>query len=490
MNDDLRFSRLCATASELADASFEPQRFLQQSVLLTGTADAFATENGCEMARCALLLLMRMTKSLVVALPAGLEALERELGDCARQHAWDEVPKFVRLPVDPAPYAAVLSIGGDPRPDWPWTVITSNGWTLRVTSTARPVDQACGVANPVAALAAASLGVGEVFKRLLKLRDDKGQFLDACVFSLWSYAQDDEAGPVLPQVMDVDLLVAGAGAIGNGVAHLLSRLPLRGRCLILDRQKYGPENWGTCLRLTRTASKVEKATFLSGLFTGELQATPFQGQVEDLGRVSSWRAPPVVLSGFDNVDARHAVQDLWPDLVIDGAIGKRLECQVSAHPWSSSIACLRCIFKAAAGERAEVVQERMTGLTSASLADLTRSLTEADIADAAPERREWLSARVGKPICSVLEEAAALSSAALEESFRPSVPFVATFSACMIVTEFVRYLTTGKVGVEPRFFFSLLWGPHRGEHYPEDRHRDCLCVTRAVNIERVRATRL
>lgn len=487
MIEDLRFSRLRASAVKLADASFEPQRFLKLPVLLTGTADVLKTENGGEMARCALLLLMRTTKSLTVALPEGQEALERELHDWAQRHAWDEVPQFVSLPIDPAHYAAILSIGGAPRPDLPWTVITSNGWTLRVTSMAAPVSQTCGVSNPVGALAAASLGVGEVFKRLLELRDDRGQLLNGCVFSLWSYAEEDAPGPALPEVLDVDLLVAGAGAIGNGVAHLLSRLPLRGLCRILDRQTYGEENWGTCLRLTRAAANEPKAVFLKGLFTGDLVAEPVQCKAEELEQDPAWRTPPVVLSGFDNVEARHAVQDLWPDLIIDGAIGQLLECQVSAHPWSSHAACMRCVFKTPVGEQAEVAQQQMTGLAPATLADLTRPLSEADVAAAAPERREWLATLMGKPICSVLEVAGSLSSAEMESGFRPSVPFVATFSSCMMATELVRYLTTGVVGVEPRFFFSVLWGPQFGDYYPEDRNPNCVCVTRAANIDRVRA---
>ena len=490
MSEDLRFSRLYGSALELTDASFDPQRFVEQPVLLTGTVDVLATDNGHEMVRCSLLLLMRITKLLTVALPSGQEALEHELRELALQHAWDETPCFARLPVDLPPFAAILSVGGSPRADLPLTIVTSDGWTLRASSTAAPVNQTCSASNPVGALAAASLGVGEVFKRLLKLRDDKGSFLDGYVFSLWSYAADDTPEPVLPEVIDVDLLVAGGGAIGNGVVHLLSLLPLRGHCVILDRQTYADENWGTCLRLTRAAAKEEpKAAFLAGLFTGDLVAHPIQGRVEELENDPDWRTPPVVLSCFDNVEARHAVQDLWPDLIIDGAIGQRLECQVSAHPWSSHAACLRCIFEAPTGERAEVVQQRMTGLAPAALTELTRPLSEADVAAAAPEKQEWLAAQIGTPICSVVEAASALSTADMEATFRPSVPFVATLSACMMATELVRYFMTGTVGVEPRFFFSVLLGPQLGDHYPEDRHQGCMCVTRAANIERIRATR-
>lgn len=43
--------------------------------------------------------------------------------------------------------------------------------------------------------------------------------------------------------------------------------------------------------------------------------------------------------------------------------------------------------------------------------------------------------------------------------------------------------------LEPRFQINSLQGPRRGEFYPEDRDPTCECVTRAKNIERVRARR-
>lgn len=486
MTVDRRFSRLGASAATLAGEGFEPQRFISLRVLLTGSADVLATANGRAMARDALLLLMRTTKAVVVALPEGLETLKAELQEYGRRHAWDEVPAFIDPPSDLSDFAAILSVGGDPRPDLPWTVITSDGWTVRTTSAATPVNQACGVFNPVGALAAATLGVGEVFKRLLKLRGDKGALLDGCAFSLWSYDADETPGPALPDHLDIDLMVAGGGAIGNGVVHLLSQLPLRGRCRILDRQTYGEENWGTCLRLTRAGAADPKAAYLAGLFEPSLVVEAIQGDVEHLRRDPSWTTPPVILSGFDNVEARHAVQDLWPDLIIDGAIGQRLECKVGAHPWPGPVACLRCMYTLPAGERAEAVQERMTGLPAASLGDLNRVLSDADVAAADPVRRPFLAARVGRPLCSILEEAASLSVDDLDDDFRPSVPFAATFSACMMVAELVRYLMTGAVGVEPQYFLSLLWGPQNGDHYPEDRHADCRCVTRRATIDRYR----
>lgn len=488
MANDLRFSRAQATAAALG--AEDVHRFTDKSVLLTGAEGVLATANGREMAIAAVLLLMRTTTSLTVALPASRADLAAELTAWATDHMWDVAPAFVELPVDLTGFDAILSIGGTPRPDLPMTVITCDGWTVRVTSGLTPVAQASADSNPIAALGAASLGVAEVFKRLLRLRHGAGELVDGCVYSLWSYQVGEEvSAPALPDVLDLDVLVAGAGAIGNGVAHLFSRLAVRGKVAVVDAQAYGEENWGTCLRLKRGASTAMKADYIADLLGGPVQARAFPGQIAAVAARPDWRTPPVVLNGFDNVEARYAAQDLWPDIVIDGAIGPKLECQVTVHPWESGTACVRCTFDLPIGPSAEAVQAQASGLAREALGDMSRVLTEDGIAAAALEKQEWLRGHLGKPICSVMEEATALSADTLPKTFRPSVPFVATFSACMMVTELVRHLAGASPVLEPKFFFSLLWGLGRGDFYPEDRHADCVCVQRAKNIASVRARR-
>ncbi|MGH6956807.1 MAG: ThiF family adenylyltransferase [Caulobacteraceae bacterium] len=488
MTNDLRFSRAQATAAALG--AEDVHRFTDKSVLLTGAEGVLATANGREMSIAAVLLLMRTTTSLTVSLPPSQAGLAAELTAWATDHMWDVLPTFVDLPVDMTDFDAILSIGGVPRHGLPMTVIACDGWTVRVSSGLTPVAQDSFDANPIAALGAASLGVGEVFKRLLRLHPDAGELVDGCVFSLWSYRMGEEgSAPSLPEVLDLDVLIAGAGAIGNGVGHLISRLSVKGRVAVVDAQPYGEENWGTCLRLKRAAATAMKAKYLADLLDGPVRARGYPGRIDAVAERPDWRTPPVVLNGFDNVEARYAAQDLWPDIVIDGAIGPKLECQVTVHPWDTGTACVRCTFDLPVGPSAEAVQAQASGLAREALGDLTRVLTEADIAAAAPEKQPWLRERLGKPICSVLEEAAALSADALSKSFRPSVPFVATFSACMMVTELVRHLVGGSAVLEPKFFFSLLWGFGRGDFYPEDRHADCICVRRAKNIAWVRAQR-
>lgn len=70
-----------------------------------------------------------------------------------------------------------------------------------------------------------------------------------------------DPGPPIPVELHIDSLVVGAGAIGNGLIHLLAALPLRGRVAIVDRQVFGTENLGTCILIGPNDVGAAKAPF-------------------------------------------------------------------------------------------------------------------------------------------------------------------------------------------------------------------------------------
>src|SRR5688572_11111753 len=125
---DLHLSRLNATIRGLAGAATPPDRFTDQRVLLTGTPPVLATRNGAEMMRSALLLLMRLTTDLTVAIPAGFDQLALDLARLAQDHALEGAPTFATAPILFEGYAAILSVGGEASTGSPLTVVTSNGW--------------------------------------------------------------------------------------------------------------------------------------------------------------------------------------------------------------------------------------------------------------------------------------------------------------------------------------------------------------------------
>ncbi|MGH7270192.1 MAG: ThiF family adenylyltransferase, partial [Polyangiaceae bacterium] len=382
-------------------------------------------------------------------------------------------------------FDSVLNVGSRARTDRPWTVINSDGWLARVASGGRDLPVPTGQTNPVAALAAASLGVAETFKRLLGVRASRGALLEDVSWSLFSYATGcTDLGPPVPVEVPVDLLLAGAGAIGNGVIHLLTRLPLRGRVLVVDSQAFGRENLGTCILIGPRQLGAAKVVLAEKLRTERVVVHSFHETLESFSRRlgNGVPYPRMAIGALDKIDARHALQDLWPDLLIDGAIGTFL-CQVSRHPIEGDIACARCLFRHPAGERAEVVASRASGLSVERVEMPDAPIDAADLAAAPPNKREWLAGQLGKQTCSVVSEAVARElSDAKRERFEPSAPFVACLASSMMVAELVKATLGAELVVEPRFQFDVLRGPSRGVMLPQERRRDCFCTTRASTI--------
>jgi hypothetical protein len=489
MNRDLAFSRPAMTAAKLATQAIDHQRFLAKKVLLTGDRETLKTFNGRECFVNALALLIRICQNIHIYIPPGCDDLKPVCEDFTTRIAFGPGLEHCDQIDDLGLFDAVLSVGTAVKPGLPWTTINSNGWLARVSSGTRSLPSDVAMQNPVGALAAACLGVGEVFKRLIRLKPERGEMLDGFSFSLRSYlAGDTDCGPALPSSLEVDFLLVGGGAIGNGTVRLLSRLPLRGRIDIVDAQTYADENLGTCLLMgSADLGKPKAETLAAYLQTPLVEAKPFKMTFEEYARLGR-RTPPIVLNGLDNIPSRHQVQrSTWSDLIVDGAIGD-FTCQVSRHPWPGDIACLICLFREPAGSSAETVQREATGLTLESLSRPGDLLSATD-ADGAPVRkREFLRARLGKPICSVIQEGIALkiSEDEQQKGFEPSVAFTACFSACMVVSEMVAHVMKWPSTLAPRFQFDFLMGPQYGLELPQGRRPSCIC-SRHKNIERARA---
>jgi molybdopterin/thiamine biosynthesis adenylyltransferase len=333
------------------------------------------------------------------------------------------------------------------------------------------------------------MGAAEIFKVLVQMRPQRGAPISPTTFSLLSYKTgDNDPGLSVPAILAGNITLVGAGAIGNAIAFLLRTLPIQGRLDIVDYQDFGQENLGTCMCIGPGDIGQPKSTVLASLFGSRPNVHAYKERVSDyIHRVEVSREyPMVVLSALDAIEPRHELQGLWPDLVIDGAIGP-FECQASCHPWGKDIACLRCLFRQVS-RSSELLAQSATGLRRERLAKPDSVITAEDVANAPSEKKEWLMNQLGRPVCSVWQEGLAreLSSVDLSRAFRPSVPFVASMSACMVVTELIRYLAGWEPVLGPRFQFDMFAGPKLGQMLPQGRRRDCTCVTRSHNIEFVR----
>jgi len=490
---DQALSRPAAVARSLGVLARDAHRFKDKRVLLTGEPEILRTRNGEGCLLAALHLLPRICPNVVVSLPTARKEFIEQCRVTAGQIAFGP-PVRIETGADTGDeFDAVLAIGSQNHARLPSTVINSNGWIARVSS-AGELSHDCGQWNPVAAMAAASLGVSEVFKRLLNIQEKRGPLFPATSFSLHSYESNtSDPGPSVPDNLQIDLALFGLGAIGNGIAYLLRQLPTRGRIDCVDPQTFGEENLGTCILIgpNEIHGRTPKAKFVSELLEHQLKATPFVETIDTyrhrLGATVQY--PRMILNALDNIPARHESQQIWPDVVIDGAIGQ-FECQVSAHPWGSNVACLQCLFRETPTS-AEAVAAKASGLATDRVRQPEAVVSQADV-DTAPEaKRDFLRSQIGRSVCSVINEAVArqISNEKLPEHFQPSAPFVATMSAAMVVTEMVRFIAGWPAAIEPRFQFDLLQGPSFGQRFEQCRRADCTCITRARNIDRVRAMR-
>lgn len=490
----LAFSRPQATAMTLSAFAADAHRFTEKVVLLTGEPEILAQENGETCLLDSLRLLVRTVANVHVYIPGSLPALRGVAEALAREIHFGNPICFVDAEPTLADYDAILNVGWQVHGQLPSTTINSNGWIARVSSKGTALAMDCSQSNPISALAAACLGVTDVFKRLIGLRPDVADVFDGLEFSLYTLDTEHPAlGPALPTDLAFPMSVlAGGGAIGNGVALLIQQLNPKGDLWILDRQQYKDENLGTCVLIGPSAIGSEKAAYLAGILNvpERLRARPIPGDIEIL-RPQFGRDiphPKLVLTGFDNVTARHHVQSLWPDTIFDGGISA-FGVHVFSHYWGSAHQCLKCHFVEPGGAQPAHTAAHLCGLAVSRIADPDEVITEEDIELAPPEKQAWLRERTGKKVCSVVSEATlkALGAEPGQKDFSPSVPFVACMSAALMVSEAVLCLMAPGRGKVSKFTFDMLQGPQNGFHLREVAKPTCDCVKRFDTITRWRA---
>jgi hypothetical protein len=450
--DSKATSRPGGVAEILVGHPLNKGEVMARKVVLTGDREILGTENGRMCFLNCLRLLPRVTGKIEVCIPDGLCSLEEEIRALV-ETVWRIDALEIRRYQDgfPEDVSAVLSVGSSSKQDLPWVTVNSNGWVARVASCGEELSSDTKQPNPIGALMAASLGVAEVFKLIYEVPAEVAPPVTKSEFSLYDFSTSpSDPGPGIPQHISLpDTLLIGAGAIGNGIALLLSQLNLSGRLHVIDKQDYGTENFGTCVLLDRDDwIGSPKAGCLSDWLQerSAIQASGEQGLIASARSSQLVKSMNVdlVLNGLDEVAARHDAQLLWPSVLIDGginAIGAGVVTHRLDHPEG---ACLRCTFSTPSKNEKDA-QTAATGLSTQSLAsDQGRLLTSADIEEAEESKRPWLRAKLaeGKTLCATITAAQSELQLGIdiEEGFRPSAPFVATASAALMIGEMLKAL--------------------------------------------------
>lgn len=343
-------------------------------------------------------------------------------------------------------FDAILNIGTELRDGLPWSMVNSNGWLARIASADAAVTlphQAAEQPNIVGALAAACLGVGHIFLRLI----GRSVPIEPLEFSLWFCATSPVGegidGPALPDAFYVDGFLIGCGAVANGWAYTIKRSPAEGNIDAVDRQSLRTENIGPYVAVIREMVGRAKAEIMREILAPEIRGTPRPEEFElfkvrlEYGLV----VPDLVVNGLDNVATRHAVQRLWPRTLIDMAAG-RLTAQVIVKQSDGDGMCLLEALKMPAEE--VPYEERVSQITGLRperiLLSPTDRLTQEDVDAAPPEHRTDLEAgrASGQLICGRITD----QNLATDDSggaFAPAVPFVTGLAGVMGGAETVRW---------------------------------------------------
>lgn len=492
---DNAYSRPEATAARLEKFGADLHRFPTKSVCLTGEVEILLTGNGRLCFLNSIRLLIRTFRNVSIWIPEGAVSLRKESEALAKAVEFGTPVTFFSAEPDWTKNAAILNVGHTTRLDLPWTSINSNGWLSRVTSTATPLQTNCSETNPIAALFAACMGVSEVFKRALPVPTDRFPLADGICFNLYSRKIEavDSAPPIVrPFLLPLTWMV-GLGAIGNGVALLMDQIAATGEVVCVDKQKYGNENLGTCALLTPSGIGSEKAeyiaTYLEQNKTLKCLGLPelIESARKRIGKELTH--PKLVLTGLDQIDPRHETQDIWPDLLIDGAIGD-FTVQVATHTWPSKHVCLKCLFPRPDGGEPTKLATQLTGLSEDIVRDPNAVITDDDIRRAPIEKRELLIANRGRKVCSVVSEESIKALSKEAKGFSPSVPFVACASAALMLTAVVQWLSGNAAAMPKRYYFDILQGPVSGDELAELAKRTCQCQQREalINIWRTQNT--
>ncbi len=347
--------------------------------------------------------------------------------------------------IPPQGFDAIVNIGSEILCDLPSVTINSAGWVARFAtgnSGASKLHWKPEKSNPLGALAAACCGAGAAF--LLILGKPCALFGEISLFSHKSgFPGSLEPGPALPtSSLRLEAFLVGCGAVSNGWAYAIKRLPIVGRLEAIDRQSLRAENMGPYVAVGLESVGRHKAVLFKELLSPAINVTPRADQWEffKIWLKHGLTVPPLVIAGLDNVATRHSVQRLWPETMIDMG-SQELQSQVIVkHSRGDGLCLLRAL--AVPPDEMDWAESmaKATGLVARLIADdPTGKITQGEI-DAAPSNmKAELQVALGKPRCGYINRRS-LEFEGYERDFAPAVPFATAFSGIVGAAETMKWL--------------------------------------------------
>jgi hypothetical protein len=484
--DGETFSRPARLAANLAARTEEEcaHLFLKKSVLIR-LESAFAhIQDARETFLFALNQVLRFCPNVSLLVPPEYQDLaDRSIELAFAIHGAGRWIQIIGSDREVAAFDAIINVGTTVANDLPWITVNSSGWLGRVASARSGVNElpwSSASANACGALAAACLGVGAAFLTILGQPPNISQEI-----SLFTHQVADlgvlHEGPALPSdPLEIDAFLVGCGAVTNGWAYTIKRLPIVGTLQAIDRQSLRIENLGPYVLATRAQVKTPKAQIIAEFLAPTVAVTPRPEEWELFKIRLNYgiAVPALIINGLDHVGTRHSVQRLWPETLVDMAAGG-LTTQVIVKPAATDALCLLRALDIPPGELEWA--ERLALETGLSVERIrsqpVTEITKDDVDAAGPAHRAQLEKSQGKLICGRVTEQN-LTMEATTPDFAPAVPFVTAFSGVVGAAETLKRL----MGVSS--------GLHYQRHFQSNRSRalqmvcdsECECQeVRSVN---------
>lgn len=343
-------------------------------------------------------------------------------------------------------FEAILNVGRKVAADLPWITINSGGWVARLASSNSGVDDLFWERqpqNPLGAIAAASLGTGAAFLQIV------GQpQMQAVEFSLFTHKSATPgtlgSGPQLPtSPLTLRTFLVGCGAVSNGWAYCIKRLPVIGALQAIDNQSLQLGNLGTYVAADRRGLQKPKVELIRALLSPQMTVTPRPEEWELFKIRLAYGGiayPEIIVNGLDNVDTRHSVQRLWPGTLIDMAAGGLTSQVIVSQPRKGGLCLLRGLIRPPDEMTWAERLSRKTGLRIERIRDEpTTRITQEDIEMSRPESRAELERVQGQLICGHVTRQN-LEMEGVDGDFAPAVPFATAWSGVVGAAETLKWL--------------------------------------------------
>lgn len=482
---DARHAALAAALTDLSTAK-ATARLLEREIAIDWPRSIETTPAGIALVRTAVNLIVRFCPSVRLLpdtdLAASVAVLLSAIDTTAapgRPPSWD---------------ALQVHLGGGAAAD---VTASARGWLAYVSGYGEALPALDGDAG-VGVFGAAALGACQVFARALPLDERRAGASPTTALSFFDYRVGGRS-PALPAKPKLAAaLQGGAGAVGQASVDVLVGTGTAGDLTVVDDGRVDdPSNLNRSVLATEADLRAlaEKVSLTERRAAGsDLRVEGVPRRIEEV--VADVEAglrpyPQLVLSAVDNREARWALQDLWPDLVLEGATGDTM-AQVFRHAQGRPTACLRCLHPADTGDAHESYLARMAAATgldveriAQGLADPGMRIEATDVVAADGASRELLAENVGRDMCGFLVDAERLLTTAGPAPLL-SVAFTSYLAGTFLAGEAIKAAVGLRTSLVGRFQIDPLATLDPPPPFVQAPAPECYCQRRRRVVQAIR----